>query len=117
MGITSGYLRQGDVCWCDLGEELLRPVVVLQNDVVNASLLRTVIVCALTSNLKRANAPGNVLLNAGEGGLPRQSVANASQVFTVERDQLQAPIGHLSPSRVIQLLEGLWLLLGPRSLT
>jgi mRNA interferase MazF len=105
------------VCWCDLGEDLLRPVVVIQNDVVNASRLRTVIVCALTSNLKRANAPGNVLLDVGEGGLPQQSVANVTQVFTVERDQLQLPIGHLTPSRVIQILEGLWLLLGPRALT
>lgn len=105
------------MCWCDLGEDLLRPVVVIQNDVVNASRLRTVIVCALTSNLKRANAPGNVLLDVGEGGLPQQSVANVTQVFTVERDQLQLPIGHLTPSRVIQILEGLWLLLGPRALT
>ena len=99
-----------------LGDDDLRPVVVIQNDIANSSRLATVIVCALTTNLDRARAPGNVLLDTGEGGLPRQSVVNVSQVFTVHRDQLRSHIGRLSPGRVRHVLAGLWLLLEPRRL-
>jgi mRNA interferase MazF len=112
--MSPGELRQGDIFGCDLGEEVVRPIVVLQNDVANASRLRTCIVCALTTNLDRARAPGNVLLNIGEGGLPKQSVANVSQVFTVDREQLQSQIGRLSAARVVEILDGLWLLVRPR---
>lgn len=107
-------LRQGEIYWCNLGDDEARPVVVLQNDVANASRLRTVIVCALTTNLDRARAPGNVLLNPGEGDLPKQSVVNVSQVFTVYRDQLTARIGALPPGRVRAILDGLWVLIQPR---
>ena len=106
-------LRQGELYWCDLDDDI-RPVVVLQNDVANASRLRTVIVRALTTNLDRARAPGNVLLDPGEGDLPKPSVVNVSQVFTVYRDQLGGRIGQLSPARVRQILDGLWVLLQPR---
>lgn len=110
-------LRQGEIRWCDLGDDDIRPVVVLQNDVANASRLRTTIVCALTTNLARARAPGNVLLDHDEGNLPKQSVVNVSQVFTIDRDQLQARIGQLSTARVLQILDGLWMLLQPRTLS
>ncbi len=109
-------VSHGELYWCDLGENDIRPVTVLQNDVVNASRLQTVIVAALTTNLDRVRAPGNVLLDRGEGDLPKQSVVNVSQVFTVHRDQLQTYIGHLSLTRVQQILNGLWMLLEPRSL-
>ncbi|MBA3943381.1 MAG: type II toxin-antitoxin system PemK/MazF family toxin [Herpetosiphonaceae bacterium] len=109
-------IRQGELYWCDLGEDDMRPVVVLQNDVVNASRLQTVIVAALTTKLGRSRAPGNVLLDLSEGDLPKQSVVNVSQIFTVHRDQLQTHIGQLSLIRVQQLLDGLWVLLEPRSL-
>ena len=108
--------RQGELYWCDLGEDDICPVVVLQNDIANASRLRTAIVCALTTNLDRASAPGNVLLDPGEGELPKQSVVNVSQVFTVHRDQFQTRIGRLSPARVLNILDGLWVLLQPRRL-
>ena len=62
------------------------------------SRLRTTIVCALTTNLDRARAPGNVLLDRDEGNLSKQDVVNVSQVFTVDRDQLQTHIGQLSPT-------------------
>ncbi len=108
-------LRQGEILWCDLGEDDIHPVVILQNDIANASRLRTTIVCGLTTNLDRAHAPGNVLLDRDEGDLPKQSVVNVSQVFTVDRDQLQTRIGRLSPARMLDILDGLWLLLQPRT--
>lgn len=116
MGIAEAALRQGELYWCDLGEGDIRPVVLLQNDIANASRLPTAIVCGLTTNLDRARAPGNVLLDHDEGDLPRQSVVNVSQVFTVHRDQIQTRIGRLSQARVLNILDGLWLLLEPRNL-
>lgn len=75
---------QEDIYWIDLGQPIgsepgyLRPYVVIQNDVLNSSQIRTVIVCALTTNLRRARAIGNVLLEAGEADLAEQSVVNVS---------------------------------------
>jgi mRNA interferase MazF len=112
-------VRQGDVCWVDFGppegtESAFRhPHVVVQSDIYNRSRLRTVIVCALTSNLRRADVPGNVLLAAGEANLPRPSVVNVTQVFTVDRSELGAPIGRLSRGRVQQIVDGLRLILAP----
>jgi mRNA interferase MazF len=95
----------------------LHPHVVIQNDAFNRSNIRTVVVCALTSNLKRASAPGNVLLDVGEANLPKQSVANISQIFTVDKSQLGEKIGMLSTGRVRQILDGVQLLLDPYELT
>jgi mRNA interferase MazF len=73
-----------------------------------------VVVCALTSNLNRATAPGNVLLDAAEAGLPKQSVVNVTQLFTVDRTDLAEKIGALSPTRIREVLSGIDLLLEPR---
>ncbi|MFO0572487.1 MAG: type II toxin-antitoxin system PemK/MazF family toxin [Polyangia bacterium] len=110
-------IRRGDIFWVtpddprgsieDPGPGLVHPHVVLQDDVFNRSRVHTVIVCALTSNLKRASEPGNVLLDAGEGSLPRQSVAVVSQVCSVEKTRLGGFIGSLSEARVEQILAGL----------
>jgi mRNA interferase MazF len=83
------------------------PHVVVQDDVFNHSRIHTVVVCALTSNLNRANEPGNVLLEPGEGDLPRQSVVVVSQVSSVDKAQLGERIGALSDERVEQILAGL----------
>ena len=72
------------------------------------------VVCALTSNLKRANAPGNVLLSKGEANLSRVSVVNISQVITVDRSDLTKKIGSLSPSRTREVIDGFRLLLEPK---
>ena len=115
-------IRQGDIYWIDLGEPLgsapgfRHPHVVVQNDVFNSSRIHTVVVCALTSNLRRAEAPGNVLLQLGEANLPQQSVVNVSQIFTVDKRQMEDKIGSLSPARVGEILEGIRLVLEPRSL-
>jgi mRNA interferase MazF len=83
------------------------PHVVVQEDVFNRSRITTVVVCALTSNLHRANEPGNVLLDIGEGDLPRQSVVVVSQISSVEKARLGERIGAVSEARVEQILDGL----------
>jgi mRNA interferase MazF len=81
--------------------------VVVQDDVFNHSRITTVVVCALTSNLNRANEPGNVLLEVGEGNLPKQSVVVVSQISSVDKARLGERIGALSDTRVEQILAGL----------
>lgn len=114
-------IAQGDVVWVDVGEPsgsdpgYRHPHVVVQNDVFNSSRINTVIVCALTSNLKRAMVPGNVLLRMGEAGLPRQSVVNVTQIFTVDKRDLGEKIGTLSQARVREILDGVHLALEPRT--
>jgi mRNA interferase MazF len=113
-------IRQGHVYWVDLGAPsgsgpgLLHPHVVVQNDLFNRSQLRTVVVCALTSRLERASAPGNVLLDEGEAGLPKRSVVNVTQLFTVDKEELVERIGALSATRLREVLGGIDLLLEPR---
>jgi len=113
-------IRQGDLFWLDLGEPegsgpgFRHPYVVVQSDLFNASAIQTVAVCELTSNLKRAEAPGNVLLRKGEANLKKDSVVNISQLYTVDRSALAAKIGSLSKSRVAEIFSGLRLLLEPR---
>jgi mRNA interferase MazF len=83
------------------------PHVVVQDDVFNHSRITTVVVCALTTNLHRASEPGNVLLEDGEGSLPRRSVVVVSQISSVEKSCLGERIGTLSAERVDQVLAGL----------
>jgi len=83
------------------------PHVVVQEDVFNHSRVTTVIVCALTSNLHRATEPGNVLLDIGEGDLPKQSVVVVSQISSLDKARLGERIGSLSEARVEQILAGL----------
>jgi mRNA interferase MazF len=113
-------IRQGDVFWIDLGDpsgsepDYLHPHVVVQNNLFNASRIHTVVVCVITSNLKRARAPGNVRLQKGEANLSKTSVVNVSQLFTVDKRELVEKIGALSPRRVRQILDGVRLVLEPR---
>jgi len=113
-------INQGDVFWVDLSEPsgsepgYRHPHVVIQNNVFNRSRINTVVVCALTSNLKRAQAPGNVMLEKREANLPKQSVVNVSQIFTVDKRDLDEKIGTLSRQRVRQILEGVRLVIEPR---
>ena len=113
-------INQGDIYWIDLEEPsgsepgYGHPHVVIQNNVFNQSRIHTVIVCALSSNLRRADVPGNVLLEPGEGGLSKQSVVLVSQLFSVDKIQLGEYIGTLSNRRVRQILEGIRLIIEPR---
>lgn len=106
-------INQGDLYWVPLNEPdgvepgYTHPHVVIQDNILNRSRINTVVVCALTSNLKRAKAPGNVLLEPGEGNLPRQSVVVVSQVSTVDKTQLGEYIGSLTEQRINQILAGM----------
>jgi mRNA interferase MazF len=113
-------IRQGDVFWVELVEPrgsepgYRHPYVVVQNNIFNASKLQTVVVCALTSNLARASAPGNVLLCKEEANLPKRSVVNITQVMTMDKNDLRHKIGSVSKQRMREIIDGIGLLLEPR---
>ena len=116
-------INQGDVFWVELGKPsgsapgYRHPHVVIQNNLFNRSRINTVVVCALTSNLKRAKAPGNVSLSSGEANLPKRSVVNISQVVTVDKSDLVEKIGTLSQQRIREILTGIHLLIEPREVS
>jgi mRNA interferase MazF len=113
-------ISQGDIYWIDLeippGSEpgYRHPHVIVQNNLINQSRIHTVIVCQLTSNLKRAELPGNVLLNKQETNLSKDSVVNVTQILTVDKSRLGDYIGTLSRRRVLEILEGIRLIMDPR---
>ena len=106
-------INQGDIYWLqlenppELEPRIPHPHVVIQDDVLNHSNHPTVTLCALTSNLTRISIPGNVLLEAGEANLPRQSLVEVSKLSTVDKTYLGAYIGTLSAERIDQILAGI----------
>lgn len=104
--------------WADLGEPagsepgFRRPVLIVQSDAFNRSRIRTVLAVVLTSNLRLVDAPGNVLVPAKVAGLPKDSVANVSQVITIDRDFLAEPAGHIKGRLLSDVDAGLRLVLG-----
>jgi len=111
-------IAQGEVWWADLpepagsGPGLRRPVIVVQGDSLNRSRIATVVCVTLTSNLKWADAPGNVRLPRGLTGLAKDSVANVSQIVTLDRSLLTERTGKLSRSRLESVLSGIDVVLG-----
>ncbi len=111
-------ISQGDIWWADLpspagsGPGFRRPVVVVQGDPLNQSRIGTVICVPLTSNLKWADAPGNVFLPSKTTGLAKDSVANVSQILTIDRELLTDCVGKVSRARVQLILAGLDVVLG-----
>jgi mRNA interferase MazF len=111
-------ISQGEVWWADIprpaGSEpgFRRPVVVVQGDALNRSRIATVVCVALTSNLKWAEAPGNVLLSARATRLPKDSVANVSQIVTLDKSFLTERVGKLSAPKVELLMSGIDVVLG-----
>ena len=111
-------ISQGEIWWADLPTPVgsapgfRRPVVVVQGDALNRSRLATAVCVPLTSNLRWADAPGNVLLAARTTGLPRDSVANASQVVALDRSLLDERAGRLPRAKLELLLSGLDVVLG-----
>jgi mRNA interferase MazF len=106
-------IRQGEVFWVDFGKARgsepsgKRPALVVQSDRLNRTALATTVVVAVTSNLRWAVAAGNVRLRKGEGGLPRASVVNVSQLRTVDKAALVERAGRLSKDRMRTVIEGL----------
>jgi mRNA interferase MazF len=110
-------IKRGEIWWASLPEPAgsmpgyRRPVVIVQSDAFNRSRITTVLAVVITSNLRLANAPGNVYLPAKSTGLPKDSVANISQVVTVDVAFLMELVGQLPSSQIRQLEEGLRLVL------
>lgn len=111
-------ISRGEVWWADLGQPtgsepgFRRPVVVVQSDSFNRSRISTCVVVPLTSNLHWAEAAGNVALSAADTGLPKDLVANVSQIFTVDRSQLTEPVSRLQDSKLELILYGIDIVLG-----
>ncbi|GAA5502139.1 endoribonuclease MazF6 [Deinococcus xinjiangensis] len=114
----SGFIQRGQIWWADLGEPrgsrpaYTRPVIVIQIDEINASLLNTVVVVALTSNLSAAAATGNVVLEPEQTGLPQASLVNVTQIQTINKSELLEYIGTLSLIDQRAIDAGLKLVLG-----
>lgn len=111
-------MNRGQVWWAELPEPKAsepgyrRPVVIIQSDIFNKSRIGTVIVIAITSNLRLADAPGNVKLAKSKTGLDRNSVANVSQILTLDKKFLSEQIGSVDTIALQQIDEGLALVLG-----
>ena len=111
-------ISQGEVWWAEFGDPVgsapgfRRPVLVIQGDAFNRSRIATVVCVALTSNLKLAGAPGNLLLAAGQTGLDRDSVANVSQLVTLDKAQLTEAVGKLPQRKLDAVLAGVDVVMG-----
>ncbi len=111
-------VAQGEIWWVELpepggsGPGFRRPVVVVQGDSLNRSRIATVVCVPLTSNLVWAEAPGNTLLRTNNSGLPKDSVANASQIISIDRSFLTERVRRLAQKQVAQILHGIDVVLG-----
>jgi mRNA interferase MazF len=118
MVIAHALITQGDVWWADLpapagsGPGFRRPVVVVQGDALNRSRISTVVCVPLTSNLRWADAPGNLAIPARVTGLQKDSVANVSQILSLDRDLLTERVGKLPRGRMELLFSGIDIMLG-----
>jgi mRNA interferase MazF len=116
--VATPHCRQGDICWADLGEPrgseapFRRPVLIVQGDAINRSRINTVIVIPLTSNVRLAAMPGNVLLKASETQLDRDSVVNVSLITAIDRDSIEAAISSVGERRLQAVFAGLDIMLG-----
>ena len=111
-------ISQGEIWWADLGAPsgsgpgYRRPVVVVQSDAFNRSRIATVVCVPLTTNLTWAGSPGNVVLSAQSTNLPKDSVANASQVIAVDKTLLIERVSKLSRAKLDLVLAGLDIVFG-----
>lgn len=111
-------ISQGDIWWADLavpsgsGPGFRRPVLVVQGNSLNRSRIATVVCVPLTSNLRWAKAPGNVMLSARATGLPKDSVANVSQIISLDKALLTEQSGRLSQAKISLVLSGIDVVLG-----
>ncbi len=110
-------MKRGEVWWADLPEPsasepgFRRPVLILQSNDFNRSRISTVIAAAISSNLKLANAPGNVTLSKRSVNLGRESVVNISQIVTLDKSFLSERVGSLQPAKLREVEEGVRLVL------
>jgi mRNA interferase MazF len=116
--VTHSGVRRGEVWWAGLGDSVAsepgyrRPVLVISSDGFNRSRIKTVLAAVLTTNLRLAEAPGNVLVAAEETGLPRDSVVNVSQVVTLDKSFLAERTGLVDGRTMLVVEDGLRTVLG-----
>jgi len=110
-------MRRGEIWWADLPTPVAsepgyrRPVLIIQSDEFNRSRIRTVIAAVLTTNLRLAEAPGNILVTTDETGLSQDSVVNISQIITVDKSFLTAQVSQVSDRVMLLVEDGLRLVL------
>ncbi len=115
-------ILQGDIFLVDLGikqdssASYRQPYVIIQNDVFNTSHINTTLGIALTTDLSKAHIPGNVLLEKDEANLQKLSVINTTQIITIDKSDLKEKIGHLSQSRIDEILRNLNLITEPKEI-
>ncbi len=105
-------IKKGNVYWCsvqttDGSTTVPHPYVVIQDTVINQSRIHTVVICGITTNMKKASWPGNIVLESGEANLMQKSIVDVSQVSVVQKIELGDFIGELSNSRLVQLFSGM----------
>jgi mRNA interferase MazF len=111
-------ISQGDIWWADLSEPIgsapgyRRPVIIVQSDAINRSKIATVVCVSLTSNIEWAKAPGNVELPKQITGLFKDSVANVSQIITIDKGTLTERIGKLPSNKLQLIITGIGIILG-----
>ncbi len=110
-------MTRGEIWWACLpaprgsGPGKRRPVIVIQSDAFNRSRIPTVVVAVITSDVRLGTAPGNVSLSTRQSGLAKDSVINVSQVLTIDKNYLTENVGQLTPAKLVELEEGLRLVL------
>ena len=110
-------MQRGEIWWADLPDPFgsspgyRRPVLVVQDDEFNQSLINTVIVAAITGNIRISKAKGNVLITSNQSGLSKDSVINVSQLLTIDKSVLIEYVSTLSESKIEQVAQGLRLVL------
>ena len=110
-------MRRGEIWWVNLRDPVgsepgfRRPALVISSDAMNLSSIQTVLVAILTTNLRLANAPGNVLVTASETGLPKDSVVNVSQLVSADKEFLSQYAGKLDPDTMSRVTDGLRLVM------
>ncbi len=110
-------VSRGEIWWADLPEPAApepgfkRPVLIVQSDLFNQSRIHTVIAAAITSNIRLAEAPGNVKLAARKTGLPKDSVVNVSQILTLDKEFLKERCGQVDQATMLRIEDGIRLVL------
>jgi mRNA interferase MazF len=106
-------INRGDIFWIPLFDDygvqnpIVHPNVVIQDTVINQSRIDVIVVCGISTNMKRAFEPGNILLDPGEGDLPKQSIVVVSQISVVKKLHIGEYIGLLSERRIEQIFAGM----------
>ena len=115
---ASRLIKQGDIFWAELPEPrgsepgYRRPVVVIQQTAINASDIRTILCVPLTTNTRLAGSPGNVLLSSQHTGLPQASIANVSQVISLDKRFLETYVATLPSHNLASILDGVDFMMG-----